>query len=561
MITFVGKVADFGDGFTQTSVQILLVDKANNINEWSPIVSVSDEGVYGHTFILDGLMDFVSSEARAVVIAWNDKKERSATHEMLYSQVHHVPKEPLVVTDITLEKAAEANHRLLNGLINTVEGLTSEYQPEIDTPNQLAYFEDEPIFNQTKPISFQMKSRGVYIDPFPILFVKAGSYQIPIRVSFAGGSKREMILNVNVAKKEEEVLVSLDDINIDKGLCLFAVKNRGIKDNIFRADLFTSTKFNLQNVDFIIDGQKYSTNDLSRLGVQFLLPDSDEAKVEVTMIAYGTVNEGSKLETYEYTQEVQRYKSLVGDMAVSLDADSGKYTAAVNFEGGDDISTILWQIVYKSTVIEKVLKVTDVDSKALINILYQDYASPDKKSIEFETIKPGNYDINAYAINSAGVYTKVSHSLFVPGGDAEEDDIEVGDSITIGCVSDHGEVPIVTVYRLSREGYIKDTSTPMDHAFEQTYVYDHVAEYADSFYIFKVGESIVVKKVGAPRGCMVVYAKGLQAGREIAFQLQDFEGETIDEGILDDSGFGVYYKVMSENVRGVLVVGKTRRVV
>jgi hypothetical protein len=101
----------------------------------------------------------------------------------------------------------------------------------------------------------------------------------------------------------------------------------------------------------------------------------------------------------------------------------------------------------------------------------------------------------------------------------------------------------------------------MEHAFDRTYFYDYTVEDPDSFYIFKAADSVVVKKVGSPRGCAVVYARDKATGRTIPYELQDFNGNIIDSGILDDSGFGVYYKVMSENVHGVLVVGRTYKVV
>ena len=282
---------------------------------------------------------------------------------------------------------------------------------------------------------------------------------------------------------------------------------------------------------------------------------------QVKMVTVGILEGEVEEVEYIYERQVKDFETISGDISISLDPESGLHTAALNINNSSTVSEILWQIVYSSTVVQRVRKVSNADETALINILYQDYTDPSTLALEFETLQPGNYSIIAYAINCSGVYFKISEDLFVPGGGGEEQPINVGDSITVGCLSNHGEVPILSVYKLSRLGYEEVISVPMDHAFERTYFYDYTVEDDDSFYIFKAADSVVVKKVGTPRGCAIAYAKNKEAGRSISFQLQDFNGNTIDSGILDDSGFGIYYKVMSENVHGVLVVGNTYKVV
>jgi hypothetical protein len=354
----------------------------------------------------------------------------------------------------------------------------------------------------------------------------------------------------------------LEDVAIDSASAFFVVSNRGIKDNMFKASVYSSSKFNITRVEFYEgDVLVHEKTDMSTPIVIFPLQDISDTAREIKMIAYGIMDGDTEETSYEYIEDVKDYATITGDVSISFDPDTGKHTAAVNIDNPGDLKEILWQIVYHSTVVEKVVKVTDATQKALINIIYQNYAGPTETEIEFEALGPGNYSVVAYLINDAGVFFKAQEYLFVPGGEGDDEDLVVGDSITVGCISNHGEVPIMSIYRLSRDGFIEDVVVPMNHAFERTYFYDYTIEEPDSFYIFRTADSVLVKKVGIPRGCTIAYSKKKNSGRTIPYSLLDFNGNEVSSGVLDDTGFGVYYKVLPENSHGVLSIGNTFKVI
>jgi hypothetical protein len=563
MVTIVGKVFKEEEILGGASVQLFVRDIVNGISVWLDVVKTDTSGRYQVSFdsMLDVHQNF-SDSAEVLVCAWDDDQTRVSTHEYLGTTVAQYDGEALIVKDINITASGTCDYVLLNNSIVIDEGDRVPYVPVFEAPTQMSKFHSEIVFPQNNVANVYVKSGADFIAPYDLVYSVPGEYAKEVRGENVSGLTFMGSVSISVNDVPSGSVIEFEDIEIDPGLAFFSVRNRGIVDDTLSISTFYSSKFTPSRVEF------YLGDDLIREITDFSTPlviipvvHSDDISRNVKMVSYGTL-EGSTEETeYIYEQAVKNFATITGDISISLDPDTGKHTAALSLDGSPSVSEILWQIVYRSTVVERIIKVTDEEQRALINIMYQNYADPSVREIEFEALRPGNYTVVAYAINTAGATFKISEDLFVPGGDGDEEEIQVGDSITIGCLSNHGEVPILSVYRLSREGYVDVISVPMEHAFDRTYFYDYTVEDPDSFYIFKASDSVVVKKVGSPRGCAVVYARDKATGRTIPYELQDFNGNIIDSGVLDDSGFGVYYKVMSENVHGVLVVGRTYKVV
>jgi len=565
MITLVGKILKDSMPVAGGSVQIYVYDPANNIEQWSDVVVADSNGRYQVAFSdVRELHQNFSDKAEILVSAWEDASEiRTDTHAYLGSSILQYDGEALCIVDVTILEAGQCSYELVNNSISITQNERIPYTPHFESTNQVGFFHGVRVFPQSVVAEILMKNGTEFIDPYDLIFAEVGEFTVDTRGTSVFGVSFVGTLHVTtIASTDNEQSLVFDDIDIDRGLAFFVIKDRGIKDNILNLSMYTSQRYTLSNVKFFVDDLMVrEITDFSTPLVSIALAGIAGSSRMLRMEATGTIEGSTDEVSYEYERQVKDFSTITGDISVSLDPQTGLHTAALSTTSGSEVSEILWQIVYKSTIVEKVLKVSNVEEKALINILYQEYTDPSTTTLEFEALQPGNYSIVAYVINSSGVYFKISEDLFVPGGGGEEQPINVGDSITVGCLSNHGEVPIMSIYRLSRDGYESEISVPMQHAFERTYFYDYTVEDDDSFYIFKAADSVVVKKVGTPRGCAIAYSKNKEVGRDIPFQLQDFNGNTIDSGILDDSGFGVYYKVMSENVHGVLVVGSTYKVV
>ncbi len=563
MITLVGKVFKDSVEAGNASVQVYVYDPANNIAEWSNVVKTDTLGRYQVSFsnIRDLHQNF-SDSTEILVAAWEDEGIRTDTHAYLGSAILNYGGEALSIIDVSLFEANQCSYELVNNAISITQKELIPYVPVFESTNQASYFHGESVFPQSNVAEVLVYDGLNYIEPYDISFQEVGEFQIAVQGTSVGGISFSGSLSVTTIAADAEDPIIFDNIEIDRGLAFFVVRDRGIRDNVFNASMYTSQRYTLSNVKFFAgEIMVREITDFSTPLVSIALSGIAGNVRHIKMVATGTIEGSTEEVEYIYEKDVNDFGTISGDIAVSLDPNNGLHTAALNINNSAEVVEILWQIVYSSTVVERVLKVSNVDETALINILYQEYTNPDNLELEFEALQPGNYSIVAYVINSAGAFFKISEDLFVPGDGGEEQPIEVGDSITVGCLSNHGEVPILGIYRLSRDGYEEVLTVPMDHAFERTYFYDYTVEDDDSFYIFKAADSVVVKKVGEPRGCAIAYSKNKEGGRTIPYQLQDFNGNTIDSGTLDDSGFGVYYKVMSENVHGVLVIGNTYKVV
>ena len=563
MITLVGKVLKDSAEAAMASVQAYVYDPANNIEAWSNVVKTDTSGRYQISFgDIRELHQNFSDSAEIMVAAWDDDEDRTATHANLGTFIYKYDGDALCVIDVEMLEANQCSYVLINNSISITQKERVPYTPVFESSNQASHFHGVSVFPQSNVAEVLMYDGTNYIKPYDLIFKEAGEFSIPVRGVSVGNISFDGTLQVTTLKAEGGDSLVLDNINIDAGLAFFVVRNRGIKDNVFNASVYSSQRYTLTNVKFYVDDNMVrEITDFSTPLVSITLPEIDGNIRHVKMVSLGTIEGSTEEVEYTYEKDVKDYETITGDISISLDPDSGLHTAALNINNSTGVSEILWQIIYKSTIVEKVLKVSNAEETALINILYQEYSDPSVLSLEFEALKPGSYSVVAYVINTSGVYSKISEDLLVPGGSDDDQEIKVGDSITIGCLSNHGEVPILSVHRLSREGYVEVDNVPMDHAFDQTYFHDYVVEDDDSFFIFKAADSVVVKKVGTPRGCAIAYAKNKEVGQTIQYQLQDFNGNIIDSGNLDDSGFGIYYKIMSENVHGVLLIGNTYKVV
>ena len=562
MVTLAGKVLKDNKGVASASVQAYVYDPVNNIKKWSNVVKTDASGRYQISFgDIRKLHQNFSDSAEIIVAAWDDDKERTATHANLGTAIYKYDGDALCIVDVKIFKANQCSYYLVNNSITIKQKEKVSYTPVFESLNQASHFHGESVFPQSNVTRVLMYNGENYIKPYDLIFQDAGKFNIFVRGVSVGNISFSDVLHVTVTKVEENNSLTLEDINLDQGLAFFVVRDKGIKDNVLNASIYNSQRYKLSNVKFYVDGTMVKEiTDFSTPLVSITLPDVKSNTRHVKMVSTGTIKDSNKKVEYTYEQDVKNFKTITGDISISLDANSGKYTAALHLNDSSEVSEILWQIVYKSTIIEKVLQVSNADETALINILYQKYSDPNITSLEFKALQPGTYSVIAYVINTAGVYSKISKDLIIPGNSENDQDLKVGDSITIGCISNNGKTPILSVHRLYRKGYVKVDNIPMDNAYDNVYVHNYVIEEDDSFYVFKAADSVVIKKVGTPKGCAIAYTGDNENGQIIPYQLKDFDGNIIDSGNLDDSGSGVYYKIMPENAHGVLTVGNTHKI-
>ena len=563
MITIAGKTILNGLPTANNSVQVCIVDRPNGIVKWSDVKKTDENGrfQYSPVDILD-LHQNLSKDAKILVAAWADDGDRTSTHDYLGTSVLGYNGEALVLADVELTEKGTCDYVLQNSHVSVKEGESISYTPIFVAPTQLATFEEEYVFMQNNVTAVYYKQGDSFVQPFELVYNTAGDYELVVGGENALGVTFSDTAYFHVDEREDYSPIEMEDFSIEEHLALFSPRGRGIKDGSITLSMFYSSKFTPQKLTFYVDDEMVrEVTDMSIPVITLVPGQSTLPERVVKVVAEGVDSTTNEAVTTEYEKAVPNFKTIEGDIAVSFDPNTGKHTAALNVTNGDEISEILWQIVYKSTVVQKVVSVTGKEDIALINILYQDYTDPSVRSIEFELLRPGDYTVKAYIINTAGVFFEAEENVFVPGGDDSEDDIQVGDSIVVGCVSNHGEVPIISVHRLSRDGYEEVVNAPMDHAYDKMFFYTYTVEQPDSFYIFKAADSLVVKKVGEPRGCTLAYAKDKTSGRQVEYRLEDFNGNVVDSGYMDDTGYGIYYKVLPETVHGVLVVGKTYKVI
>lgn len=397
-----------------------------------------------------------------------------------------------------------------------------------------------------------------------LLFYETGSKEIKFMIETGDlgiNDEAEVSFQINVIEDPEATETEdLVDVVTQMPKAYFVVQDRGVRNGNLTLNVFHTSKYQISTIEISLDDEViYPSQEFNSPLIEIGVGSSDLTERTLKLSTTG-VSEGETISD-TYTQVIKNYTTLDGTISTSQDSDTGKYTALLEASMPDKLTSILWQIVYSSTIVEKVVKLEDKDEKALLHVLYQEYSEPTETSIEFDIYNPGKYMIEAYMIDETGEMFKVSRELFIPGERDDDEEIKVGDDITVGCTSVHGEVPIMKVFRLSQDGYELLDNFAMEKAFDKTYVANFTVEYENSFYIFQAESSIVVKKVGEPSGCIISFSRDKTSGRSIPYRLENFSGDLIEEGTLDDSTFGIYYKVMENASDGILTVGNTRKVV
>lgn len=561
MVVIVGKVFNNDVPVPGARVKVTIWDKASG-NIYSSSEMIADENSAFQYDVGLKLHQSLSIGSEMLIAAWDDDSTIEHTHNVLGTGLFLYEGEALIVADVNVIPKEDVSYILSNSAITINQREAVAYTPVFYSPNQMEYFHGVSIFPQSRVTAVYMESGGQYIDPYSLYFTDFGNYSINTAGENTVGQTITASLSVIVSESEVENILTFDDINIDAGLAFFAIKNLGIKDNIFNASIFSTEKYSLESAEFFFDevSQRIET-DFSSFGVSITLPSSVAETRIVRMETFGYLNDDTELTQYIFEQQVNNYYTVTGAMSIVYDEATSKHTASIDLGASVNLVKILWQVKYESVFLERILSVDESTQIGLIDILYEEYLDPSAESITFEALRNGAYTVSAYAINTSGVYTKISEVFEIGEGVIPDDDIVVGETVQIACSSLNYATPIMEIYRLSRDGYVSVAVTAMTQSFDTTYISDYVIEHPDSFYVFRVAGSVVVKKVGSPSGCVVAVNTKAEFSDPIPYIVTGIDGTELETGVLTDTGYGVYYAVMTEGMQGILTVGNTQKVI
>jgi len=564
MILIAGKTKINGVPQGNISVQALVIDNGKNIKYWSDVVKSDDDGRYQMSMsdILEAHQD-VSYDAKILIAAWNDDLPRADRHEQLASVELNYFGEPLLIGDIDLHDASTCDVVVSNNTIVATAEQQFEVNPKIEVLNQKYEVDGEIVFNQSKILNIYYSSNGMdFSKENSFVFYSSGEHVIYITADTVDGITISEQITVSVLEKTVDELDASDLYDVERETLFFNLRGSGIQDNLLQLVVFASSNFNIKEIYVYVDGSiEYSSQDFLNPVLTINVQSSESQTRDVKVVAIGENKTTLERVEKEYEATVKNFSSITGDIAISYNAETGIHTAALNINNPDDVVEILWQITFDSAIIQKIIKPENEDDMtALINVLYQKYTDSSAREISFETLHGGTYTVEAYMINGAGAYYKAHEQFIVPGDDSSDEELVVGDTVFLACKSNHGEVPIMNVNRLSRDGFEEIGSYPMDNAYDDMYTYEHTIENDNSFLLFQAGKSVVVKKVGIPRGCLIAFSKDMSAGKKINYELKDFNGNVADSGEMTDTGFGVYYHILPDSAHGLITVGKTTKV-
>ncbi len=561
MVVIVGQVLKDNVPVVGAKVKVVTWDKVSGVTHSSDEMTADEDGTFQYGTDHRIHQNF-SIESEVLVAAWEDELPIGNTHEILGTSIYTYSGEALIVADVSISPKEDIIYGLDNSLVVMDQKETVSYSPIFSSENQKEYFHGVSIFPQSRVSSVYMENDAQYIAPYNLYFIDFGTYTINVAGENTFGETFIHVLTVNVREVAADSIPSFDDIDIDAGLAFFAIKDQGIKENIFNANIFSTSSYVLESAEFFFDNvsQRVET-EFSSFGVSITLPPSVAETIIVRMETLGYVGDDTELTSYTFELQVGNYSTLEGIMTIVYDEPTSKHTASIDLGNSVNLVKVLWQVTYESTLLQRVLAVDEIEQIGLIDVLYQDYLDPSVESITFEALRGGIYTVSAYAINTAGIYVKISDTLEVSGGEIPEDEINAGDTVTIACTSLNYATPIMNVYRLSQDGYVSVAITAMTQSFDTTYISEYTVEHTDSLYVFNVNGSIAVKKVGDPSGCVVAVNEKADFVDLIPYIMTGFDGIEIESGTLSETDYGVYYTIMAEGIHGILEVGKTKKVI
>ncbi len=561
MVVIVGQVSESSTPVVGAKIKVVVWDKSSGTIYSSNELLSSSDGVFTYEMDLE-MHQSVSIGSEVIIAAWDDELSIEHLHEVLGTATYTYTGEALTIADVTIFPKESIVYELENDTVAMNQKEAVAYSPIFVSQNQKEYFHGVSIFPQSRVTDVYMESNGEYIDPYNLYFSDFGPQSINVAGENTFGEVLSSVVNITVNEVVVDNILSFDDIDIDAGLAFFAIKDYGIKEDIFNASIFSTPSYTLESAEFFFDGiSRRVETEFSSFGVSITLPATTGDTRLVRMETLGYLGDDTETTPYIFELQVNNYSVLEGTMSLVNTPATDEYVATIDLGNSVDLVKVLWQVTYESTLIQRILEVDGVTQTGLLDILYQDYLDPTVETLTFEALRSGIYIVNAYAINTAGVFTRMSDTFEILGGVIPEDDINIGDSVKIACTSINNATPIMEIYRLSRAGYVSVAVTAMTQSFETTYVSEYVIEHPDSFYVFNVQGSIAVKKVGNPSGCVIAINEKADFVDPIPYTMVGFDGIEIESGVLTETGYGVYYVVMAEDVHGVLSVGNTKKVV
>jgi len=432
---------------------------------------------------------------------------------------------------------------------------------EIQATSKVMYeFKGKTIFPQRKYTVEESTENGVV--PFNgFTGLKKGEYDLNIRLVFADGTQTEPtnIKITVVGENEEQEFITLNQIKYQ--FAYFSPIYSNAVKPMMPIALYISKNLIPQSVDVFINTQKTETiNDFSTPLKNINISTCNSYQDNEIKLVFNCLDEDGKQISFEDTKTVFVSEDINAVLGVEYNSDTGVYTINLSSESGalQNITNILWRVVFDSYVIQNVVNIAGKDEHIKTDIVYEELAGNDAISIDMEMKQIGKYTVETYLIDAGGNTKKLSTEITSVNASDDTGEYSIGDKISFSVISKSGAVPVYKLYAVKQDGtFEKIQVAGMNQLFDNIYGTEFTADLNNCAYIAKIDKAIKIFKVGDSKNIVIAYSPNYSENTTLNYVLKSVDGDELEKGTATYGEEGLMYVVLNPNNHGILKIGNS----
>lgn len=428
------------------------------------------------------------------------------------------------------------------------------------TPQVMYSFRDKIIFPQRKYFVEELTENGVVpFDGFTGL--QKGEYDLNIRLLFSDDTLTDGT-NIKIkviGEKEEQEFITLNQIKYQ--FAYFSPIYSNAVKPMMPIALYISKNLTPQSVDVFINTQKTETiRDFATPLKNINISTCNSYQNNEIKLVFNCLDEDGKQISFEDKKTIFVSENIDAALGVEYNSDTGVYTINLSSENEtlQNITNILWRVIFDSYVIQNVVNIAGKDEHIKTDIVYEELAGNDAISIDVEMKQIGKYVVEAYLIDAGGNTKKLSTEITSVNASDNTEEYSIGDKISFSVISKSGAVPVYKLYAVKQDGtFEKIQVTGMNQLFDNIYGTEFTAELNDCVYVAKIDKAIKIFKVGDSKNIVIAYSPNYTENTTLNYVLKSVDGDELESGTATYGEEGLMYVILNPNNHGILKIGNS----
>jgi len=402
----------------------------------------------------------------------------------------------------------------------------------------------------------KIQVNGYWVDWMPITGLKPGEYKYNVKIVTKNGYEYIKTINVKVKERAKTEVPKIEPIKFN--YAFFAP----LTDHNFKPTVpvvcFISNNIVLKKVEFYYNDILLGSSDTGK-GII----DLDVSHVPAYKpVGIKAVFEGYDKNTNDPVHLVDNQTIYISDkmnLKITHNYEDDKKVFKFKLEGTDEelnnISKILFNVRFESTITEEVVEVAGYKQGIESSVVFESEVDPSNPEIEIDFKMASNYYITAYVYDKAGNIHTLTDSVKQLSSDSDKTYF-INDKISIIIRSSINENPAFDLFYVESDGATKVGTFLTEKLYDDLYSGGFTVKRNDCVYVTKIGKAIKPYYVGDSRNVVVLRVN--PDGELPKYVFRDENGEVKAQGTVTRSEVDpeLGYIILPLHTPGIVKIGE-----